>query len=100
MFGVLVDKRKELCVSWLYSRALVEGFLAASCSDGEPCAPLNGSPMPQVFLPSDKTIRFWNLSRYGMTCRPLMDGLGPEVLTWCQAGFPAKTSAPRESEPA
>jgi hypothetical protein len=51
-------------------------------------------------LPSDKTIRFWNLSRYGMTCKPLMDGLGPEVLTWCQEGFPARTSAQQESEPA
>ena len=87
-------------MSWLYSRALVEAFSEASSLDGALSAPLSGSPTPQVFLPSDKTIRFWSLSRYGMTCRPLMDGLGPEVLMWCQAGFPAKTSAPQESEPA
>jgi len=87
-------------VSWLYSRALVEAFWEASSSGGALSAPSSGSPTPQAFLPSDKTIRFWNLSRYGMTCKPLMDGLGPEVLTWCQEGFPARTSAQQESEPA
>jgi hypothetical protein len=87
-------------VSWLYSRALVEAFSEASSSDGAQSALSSGSPTPQVFLPSDKTIRFWSLSRYGMTCRPLTADLGPEVLMWCQAGFPAKTSAPQESEPA
>ena len=85
-------------MSWLYSRVLVEEYLAASSSGGALSAPSSGSPTPQVFLPSDKTIRFWNLSRYGMTCKPLTDGLGPEVLMWCQAGFPARTSAPQESE--
>jgi len=87
-------------MSWLFSRVLVEEYLGENSLDGEQCAPSNGTPTQQVFLPPDKTTRFWNLSRYGMTCKPLMDGLGPEVLMWCQAGFPAKTSAPQESEPA
>lgn len=87
-------------MSWLYSRALVEGFLAASCWDGEQCAPLNGSPMPQVFLPSDKTIRFWSLSRYGMTCKPLTENRGEELLMLFRAGFRAKTLAAQEKEQA
>ncbi len=86
-------------MSWLFSRVLVEEYLGEISSDGEQYALSSGNHTPQVFLPPDKTTRFWNLSRYGMTCRPLMDGLWPEVLTWCQEGFPARTSAQQESEP-
>ena len=87
-------------MSWLFSRALVEEYSAASCSDGEPFVQLNGSPTPQVFLPSDKTTRFWTLSRFGMTCKHLMEDHGADLLTWCLAGSRAKTSALLESEPA
>ena len=85
-------------MSWLFSRALVEEYSAASCLGGELSAPSNGSPMPQVFLPSDKTIRFWNLSRFGMMCKPLTEHLGAAVLMWCQEASRAKTSAQQESE--
>ncbi len=85
-------------MSWLYSRALVAEYSAASSSDGEQCAPLNGNPTPQAYLPSDKTTRFWNLSRYGMTCRPLTENRGEELLTLFRAGFRAKTLAAQVKE--
>lgn len=87
-------------MSWLFSRVLVEEYLGENSSDGEQCAPLSGSPMPQVFLPPDKTIRFWNLSRYGMTCKPLMEHYGEELLMLFLAGFRARTSAAQEKEQA
>jgi hypothetical protein len=80
-------------MSWLYSRALVEAFSAASCLDGEPSAPLSGSHTPHAYLPSDRTTAFSRLSRFGMTFAPLTDTLGADVLTWFLAGFPVRTSA-------
>lgn len=85
-------------MSWLYSLALVEEYLAGNCSDGELCALLSGNPTPQVFLPPDKTIRFWNLSRYGMTCKPLTEPSGEELLMLFRAGFRARTSVAQEKE--
>lgn len=87
-------------MSWLYSRALVEEYLGENYSDGEQCVPSSGNPTPQVFLPPDKTTRFWNLSRYGMTCKPLTEHRGEELLTLFQAGFRARTSAAQEKEQA
>lgn len=80
-------------MSWLYSRALVEAFSAATCSDGARSALSSGSPTPQAFLPSDKMTAFSRPSRFGMTFKPLMDDLGAELLTWFLAGFPVRTSA-------
>ena len=85
-------------MSWLFSRALVEEYLGENCSDGEQCAPLSGNPTPQVFLPPDKTTRFWSLSRYGMTCKPLTEPRGEELLTLFLAGFRARTLAQQEKE--
>lgn len=83
-------------MSWLFSRALVEEFSAGTCSDGARSALLSGSPMPQAFLPSDKTTDFSRLSRFGMTFAPLTDSLGADVLTWFLAGFHARTLALQE----
>ena len=83
-------------MSWLYSRALVEAFSAANCSDGEPCAQLNVMPTPHSFLRNDKTMDASMLSQSGLTFAVLTDGLGADLLMWYLAGFPAKTSAPRE----
>ena len=80
-------------MSWLFSRALVAEYLGENFSDGEQCAPLNGNPTQQVYLPSDKTTRFWNLSRYGMMCKPLMENRGEALLMLFRAGFRARTSA-------
>ena len=86
-------------MSWLYSRALVEGFLAANCSDGEPCAPLSGSPMPLAYLPPDRMTDFSRLSQFGVTFAPLTEDRGADVLMWFLVGFRAKTSAAQAKEP-
>ena len=80
-------------MSWLYSQALVEEYSEGNCLDGELCALLSGNPTPQAFLSPDKTTRFWSLSRYGMTCSPLTESRGAELLTWFREGFRARTSA-------
>ena len=85
-------------MSWLFSRVLVEEYLVENSLDGEPSAPLSGNHTPQVYLSPDKTTRFWNLSRYGMTCEPLTENLGEELLMLFLAGFRARTSAQQEKE--
>ena len=85
-------------MSWLFSRVLVEEYLGENFLDGEQSAPSSGNPTPQVFLPPDKTTRFWNLSRYGMTCKPLTEPRGEELLMLFLAGFRARTSVQQEKE--
>ncbi len=80
-------------MSWLFSRALVEAFSEATCSDGARSALLSGSPTPQAFLPPDRMTAFSRPSRFGMTFKPLTDDLGEAVLTWCQEASRARTSA-------
>ena len=94
-------------MSWLYSRALVEAYSAGTCSDGEPCAPSSGTPMPQAYCAPDKMTEFSRLFRFGMTFAPLTEDRGEAVLTSFLADFPAKISASRaevrestESDPA
>ena len=78
-------------MSWLFSRALVAEYSAASCSDGAPSALLSANPMPQAFLPSDRTTAFSRPSRFGMTFAPSTDGLGAGLLMWFLAAFRART---------
>ena len=85
-------------MSWLFSRALVEEYLGENSLDGEQCAPSSGNPTPLAYLPPDKTIRFWSLSRYGMTCKPLTEPRGEELLMLFRAGFRARTSVAQEKE--
>ena len=79
-------------MSFIYSQALVEEFLQGRCSDTEPSAPLNGNPTLRLYLWHDKTMEPSRLSRFGMTCRPLMENLGAALLTSWQEGFRVKTS--------
>lgn len=67
-----------------------------SCLDGAQSAPSNTTPMPDQYYWPDKTTEHSRLSRFGMTCEPLMASLGEELLTWFLAGFPVKTSARQE----
>ena len=83
-------------MSWLYSQALVVEYLAASCSDGAPFAPLSGKPTPQAYCAPDRTTAHSRLSRFGMTCAPLTADRGAELLTWYLAAFHAKTLAQPE----
>jgi len=83
-------------MSWLFSQALVEGFLEASSLDGEPSAPSSGNPTPQAYCAPDKTTAFSRLSRFGMTFKPLTEDRGEALLMSYLAAFPARTSPQQE----
>jgi hypothetical protein len=83
-------------MSWLYSRALVEEFSEAICSDGELSALLSGSNTPQAFCAPDKMMGFSRLSRFGMTYKPLTETLGEELLTLFREAFHVPTLAQQE----
>lgn len=85
-------------MSWHFSRALVEEFSEATCSDGGRSAPSSGSLTPQAYLSSDRMKAFFRLSRSGMTFVPSTDGLGEDLLTWFLEDFLVKTSLPPDPE--
>jgi len=78
-------------MSWLYSRVLVEEYSAATCSDGEPCAPSNLTPMPLGFCSPGKMMGVSRLSLFGATFAPLTEDRGEAVLMSFLAAFPART---------
>jgi hypothetical protein len=82
-------------MSFIFSRALVEEYSQASCSDTEQSAPSSGSLTPKPCLWHDKTMEVSRLSRFGMTCVLLEGSRGEELLTSFVAAFRAKTSAPQ-----
>ena len=82
-------------MSWLFSQALVEEYLADTYSDGEQSAPLNGNLTQQAFCAPDKMTAFSRLSRFGMTYKPLTETRGEELLTLYRAAFHAKTYQPQ-----
>ncbi len=77
-------------MSWLFSQALVEEYLGENFSDGEQSVPLNGKPTQQAYCAPDKMTDFSRLSQFGMTCKPLTESRGEELLTLYLAAFPAK----------
>jgi hypothetical protein len=83
-------------MSWLYSQALVEEYLAGNFSDGEQSVPSNGNRIQQAYCAPDKMTAFSRLSRFGMTYKPLTENRGEELLMSYLAGFHAKTSAQQE----
>lgn len=82
-------------MSWHFSRALVEDFSRATCSDGERFAPLRSTTTREAYCWRDKTTESLDLFQYGMTLQPSTQDLGAELLTWCREGFRASTSASR-----
>lgn len=68
----------------------------ATCSDGEPSAPSNTTPMPDQYYWPDKTTEHYRLSRFGMTCEPLTESHGEALLTWFRGDFPARTLVQQE----
>ena len=84
-------------MSWLFSQALVEEYLAGNFSDGEQSAPSNGSHTQQAYCAPDKMTGFSRLSRFGMTYKPLMESRGEELLTLYREAFRAKTSQLQET---
>jgi hypothetical protein len=83
-------------MSWLFSQALVEEYLAANSLDGEQSAPLNGKPIQQAYCAPDKMMDFSRLSRFGMTFKPLTDILGKELSMSSVVAFHVKTLVPQE----
>ncbi len=86
-------------MSWLFSQALVAEYSEANSLGGTPSAPSNTTPTPQAFLSRDKTTDAWSRFPSGMTCEPLTDDRGEELLMWFRAGFLARTSAPPARAP-
>jgi hypothetical protein len=78
-------------MSFIYSQALVEASSVASCLATDASAQSSGSPMPRPSLWHDKTMEPSRLSRFGMTCKPLTEPHGAELLTWWLAAFPVRT---------
>jgi hypothetical protein len=83
-------------MSWLYSQALVEEYLAGNSLDGEQSVQLNGNPTQLAYCAPDKMTDFCRLSRFGMTYKPLTEDRGEELLTLYLEGFRAKTLAQQE----
>lgn len=79
-------------MSFIYSRALVEASSQANCSGTAASAQLSLSHMPKPCLLHDRTTEPSRLSRFGMTCAPLTESHGGELLTSWLAGFPVRTS--------
>lgn len=80
-------------MSWLFSRALVEEFSAATSWDGAPSAPLSVMPTPHKFWRNDKTMEPSQLSRFGLTCAPLTESHGEALLMSYLEASRARTSA-------
>lgn len=87
-------------MSFIFSRALVEEFLEANCSESEPSAPSNSNPTPQAYCSPARMTAYSSLSRYGMTYAPLTDDRGAALLTWYLEASRARTFQPREKAPA
>ena len=80
-------------MSFIYSQALEAAFSAVNCLDTGQSVQLNGSFTPRLSLSHDKTMEPSRLSRFGMTCKPLTESRGAELLTWCVEDSRARTSA-------
>lgn len=87
-------------MSYIFSRALVEAYLAANCSDSAPFAPSSLNPIPQAYCSPVRMTAYSRLSRFGMTYAPLTDDHGAELLTWYLEASRARTSARQVKEPA
>lgn len=78
-------------MSYIFSAALEEAFSQACRSDTARSAPSSGIPMHKPCLWHDKTMAPSRLSRFGMTCSPLTESRGVELLTWWREVSRVKT---------
>ena len=78
-------------MSWLFSRALVEEFSAATSWDGAPSVPLSVMPTTHKFWRKGKTMEPSQLSRFGLTCAVLTEDHGEALLTWFRADSHVRT---------
>ena len=82
-------------MSYIFSRALVEAFSPASCSEIDAFVPSSTSPTPEPFSLPDRTTEHFRLSQFGMTCAPLTEDRGEALLRSFLAASRARTSAPQ-----
>lgn len=87
-------------MSYIFSRALVEAYLEASCSDSAPSVPSRSNPTQQAYCSPGRMTDYSRLSRYGMTYAPLTDDHGAALLTWYLEASRARTFPLREKAPA
>lgn len=87
-------------MSYIFSRALVEEFLEANCSESELFALSNSNPTPQAYCSPDRMTAYSRLSRFGMTYAPLTDDHGAVLLTWYLEASRARTFQRQEKGPA
>jgi hypothetical protein len=80
-------------MSWHFSRALVEEYSQATCSDGKLFAPLKSMDTPEAYCWRDKMTESLNLFQYGMTLQPSTENLGVELFTWFREDSRVLTSA-------
>lgn len=85
-------------MSWLYSRALVEEYLADTCLDGAQSALWSGTPTPQASWLPAKMTEPYRLSRSGMTFKHLTGDLGEGVLMSFLEAFPARIFQRQEAQ--
>jgi hypothetical protein len=77
-------------MSWLFSRALVEEYLAGDCLDGELSALLSATATHPAFWSRDRTTESCPASQSGTTFEHSTGFRGADVLTWFRADFPVK----------
>lgn len=83
-------------MSWHFSQALVEEYLAGNSLDGEPFAPWKSHPFALDDSCSDKMKGTCHRSPFGMMFLPSTDCAGEAVLMSFLEAFPARTSASTE----
>ena len=83
-------------MSWLFSQALVEEYLAANSLDGEQSVQSSGNPIQQAYCAPDKMTAFSRLSRFGMTYKPLTDIPGEELSMSSVVAFHVRTLVRQE----
>lgn len=94
-------------MAWSISNAMMKAYENSNCSRepvaeslADSCLGMKSSvqssitPTPDQYYWPDKTTEHSRLSRFGMTCEPLMADRGEALLTWFRAGFPVRTLAP------
>jgi hypothetical protein len=82
-------------MSFIYSRALVEEYSQANCLETHAFAQSSTNPMPKPSLWRDKTMEPSHHSQFGMTCEPLTESHGAELLMWFLEGSRVKTYQPK-----
>lgn len=85
-------------MSWLFSRALVVEYSPATCLELTQCAELRLMDIQHKFLHNGKTMDACQHSRYGLTCDPLTQPNGEELLISFLEASRAKTLARQGKE--